>query len=206
MAEERVKIAVENGEAFLDGLLEEGAKGRNAILCHPHPRYGGDMHNEVVQKVRRTFATLGWTTLRFNFRAAGVDDAARGKRDALDLIEVATFMHSRSAGPIDLAGYSYGAWAAMKAVRAGLCPDSLVLIAPPLDFLSFEGLKPPEAPTLITLGERDEFCSQAALSSWLSTSAHPELQVEILPSVDHFYRGAERELSEKIKVFLARLA
>ncbi len=203
MAEERVKIAVQNGEAFLEGLWEEGAKGRNVVLCHPHPLYGGDMHNEVVQVMRRTFAMLGWTTLRFNFRAGG---AAQGKRDALDLLDVATFLHSRSAGPIDLAGYSYGAWAAMEAVQAGLCPDSLVLIAPPLDFLSFEGLKPLEAPTLITLGESDEFCSQAALSSWLSTGPHPNLQVEILPSVDHFYRGAERDLSEKIKVFLDRLA
>ncbi len=207
MAEERVDIPVENGETLLEGLFEEGRTGRNAIICHPHPHYGGDMHNNVVQAVRRTFAALGWATLRFNFRAAGAGKAARGQGEALDIIDVATFMNSRSPGRIDFAGYSYGAWAVMEAVRAGLCADSLILLSPPLDFLPFEGLKPPQTPTLITLGNRDDFCSVGSLTTWLSTGpALPDIDVEILPDVDHFYRGAEREISEKMKTFLARFA
>ena len=205
MAEQRINIPVENGQTVLAGLFDQGETGRNAIICHPHPLYGGDMHNSVVQTAQRTFSALGWTTLRFNFRAAGPDDPERGQRDALDLIEVSRFMRERSPGPIDLAGYSYGAWAVMKAVRAGLCPDSLILISPPLDFLSFEGLEPPRAPTLITLGDRDEFCPVGSLKSWLSTMpALPDVTVEILAEVDHFYRGAEPKISEKMKTFLSR--
>ena len=77
MAEERVKIPVENGATTLEGLFEEGQTGRNAILCHPHPLYGGDMHNNVVRAARRSFASLGWATLRFNFRAAGGGNPVR---------------------------------------------------------------------------------------------------------------------------------
>lgn len=162
------------------------------------------MHNNVVQAARRTFATLGWTTLRFNFRTAG-GVPPRGQNDGLDLVEVYKFLGARSPGPIDIAGYSYGAWAAMEAVRAGLYPDSLILISPPLDFISFEELKLPPTPTLITLGNRDDFCSLGALRTWLATSPHSDIGVEILPGVDHFYQDAERELSEKIKSFLTRL-
>ena len=58
MAEERVDIPVENGETLLEGLFEAGRTGRNAIICHPHPHYGGDMHNNVVQAVRRIMSRL----------------------------------------------------------------------------------------------------------------------------------------------------
>ncbi len=203
MAEERVNIAVENGETTVEGLFEQGRTGRNAIICHPHPLYGGDMHNSVVQEARRTFAALGRTTLRFNFRPGGPNGQERGQRDALDLIDVSRFVNSRSPGKIDFAGYSYGAWAIMEAVRAGLRPDSLILLSPPLDFLSFEGLELPRTPTLITLGDRDDFCSPEALTAWVSRSDNPDIAVEILPTVDHFYRGAEREISEKMKTFFA---
>ncbi|MDR3556812.1 MAG: hypothetical protein P4L55_18825 [Syntrophobacteraceae bacterium] len=207
MAEERVSIPVENAKMELEGLFEAGRTGRNAMLCHPHPLYGGDMHNNVVQAARLTFASLGWATLRFNFRGPGPGNPAGGQRDPLDLMDVSTFMNSRSPGRMDFAGYSYGAWALMEAVRAGLYADCLILISPPLDFLSFEELEPVGIPTLITLGTRDEFCSVRSLENWLSTSPAPTATtVELLPEVDHFYRGAERQISEIIKTFLHRLA
>jgi alpha/beta superfamily hydrolase len=205
MAEERVNIPVENGETVLDGLFEQGRTGRNAIICHPHPLYGGNMHNSVVQAAQRTYAALGWTTLRFNFRAAVPDNPEQGQRDGLDLLDVSNFVRSRSPGPTDFAGYSHGAWSIMTAVRAGLCPDSLILVSPPLDFLSFEGLRPPRAPTLITLGDRDEFCAVQTLQSWLSTGPDSSIAVEILEDVDHFYRGAEHKIMERMKTFLAGL-
>ena len=117
------------------------------------------MHNNVVQAARQTFAGLGWGTLRFNFRSAGASGGhpAQGQKDASDLIAVSEFLRARSPGPIDFAAYSYGAWATMEAIRMGLGPDSLILISPPLDFISFEGLRLPDAPTLVTLGNQDEF-------------------------------------------------
>lgn len=166
------------------------------------------MHNNVVQAARQTFAGLGWATLRFNFRGAGGSggNPAQEQKDPLDLIAVSEFMNSRSPGPIDFAAYSYGAWAVMEAIRMGLCPDSLILVSPPLDFISFEGLGPPRAPALVILGNRDDFCSVESLKKWLSIKPDTGLSLEIFPHVDHFYRGAERELAAKMKVFLeARL-
>lgn len=104
MAEAPVGIPVDNGAISIEGLFEQGRIGRNAILCHPHPLYGGDMHNNVVQAARRTFAGLGWGTLRFNFRGAGARGGhpAEAHEDASDLIAVAEFLRARSPGELIL--------------------------------------------------------------------------------------------------------
>jgi uncharacterized protein len=202
MTEDPVEIPVENGTIRIEGLFEQGRTGRNAILCHPHPLYGGNMHNNVVQAARQMFARLGWGTLRFNFRAAGSSGGhpAQGQSDASDLISVSEFLRARSPGPIDFAAYSYGAWATMQAIRMGLGPDSLILISPPLDFISFEGLRLPDAPTLVTLGNQDQYCSVESVKNWLSNQ--PDVKLEVFPRVDHFYWGSERELSAKMEAFL----
>ena len=206
MAEEPVRIPVEDGKITIEGLLDEGRIGRNAVLCHPHPLYGGNMHNNVVQTARQAFAGLGWRTLRFNFRGTGASGGhpAQGLKDAEDLIGISEYLNARSPGPIDFAAYSYGAWATMEAIRMGLTPDSIILISPPLDFISFDGLKLPDVPRLVTIGNHDDFCSIESLEKWLSSQPGPTVTLEIFPGVDHFYWGAERDLSAKIEAFLRR--
>jgi hypothetical protein len=206
MAEDPVRIPVEGGKITLEGLFQEGRTGRNAVLCHPHPLYGGNMHSNVVQAARQVFAGLGWATLRFNFRGAGASGGspAQGQKDAEDLIAVSEYLKAGSPGRIDLAAYSYGAWVALEAIRMGLSPDSLILLSPPLDFMSFEGLKLPEVPGLVTIGNQDDFCSVESLRKWLSNQPGAPVALEILPYTDHFYWGTERVLSEKITAFLKR--
>jgi hypothetical protein len=204
MTEEPVGIPVNGGRVTLEGLFHPGRNGRNAVLCHPHPLYGGNMHNNVVQAARRAFVALGWGTLRFNFRGVGASGGlpAQGQQDAEDLIAVAQYLSALSPGHIDFAAYSYGSWAVMQAVRLGLCPDSLILISPPLDFISFQGLKLPDVPVLATVGNQDDFCSVQSLRKWLSSQPDARVVLEVFPRTDHLYRGAERELSEKITAFL----
>ena len=205
MPEAPVGIPVDNGRVTLEGLFEQGRIGRNAILCHPHPSYGGDMENHVVRAVRQTFAGLGWGTLRFNFRGTGSSggNQAEGQKDALDLIEISQFLKARSRGRIDFAAYSYGAWAAMEAIRMGLLTDLLILISPPLDFISSGGLKLPDAPVLIIIGDNDDFCSLQSLKNWLAGQPNTEaFTLEVLAGVDHFYSGAVRQVSAKIRAFL----
>ncbi len=206
MAEEPVRIPVEDGKITIEGLFEQGRIGRNAVLCHPHPLYGGNMYNNVVQTARQAFAGLGWSTLRFNFRGTGASGghSAQGLKDAEDLSSISEYLDAHFPGRIDFAAYSYGAWATMEAIRMGLSPDSIVLISPPLDFISFEGLKLPDVPRLVTVGNQDDFCSVESLGKWLSSQPGAPVTPEIFPGVDHFYWGAERNLSAKIEAFLRR--
>ncbi len=204
MAEEPVRIPVEGGKITIEGLFEEGRVGRNAVFCHPHPLYGGNMYNNVVQAARQAFASLGWTTLRFNFRGTGASGGhpAQGLKDAEDLITISEYLNARCPGRIDFAAYSYGTWATMEAIRMGLAPDSIILIAPPLDFISFEGLKLPAVPRLVTIGNQDDFCSVESLEKWLSSQPDTQATLGILKDVDHFYLGSERKISAKIEAFL----
>ncbi len=208
MPEKPVRIPVEEGKLILEGLLDEGKNGRSVLLCHPHPLYGGNMHNNVVLAAQQTFAGQGWGTLRFNFRGAGGSggEPAQGDKDAEDLLAVSQFL--REKFPLhqqDLAAYSYGAWVGLKAVRLGLSPEVLALFSPPLDFIGFEGLALPDAPVLITLGNQDEFCSVESLRNWLAgQAAANRATLDIFPYGDHFYWGAEQVLTRRINSFLEK--
>jgi uncharacterized protein len=212
MPEVPVRIPVSEGEVSLVGLFQEGENGRNAILCHPHPLYGGNMENNVVDTARHALTECGWGTLRFNFRGVGGSGGQPGQseNDAQDLVEVSEYLRSKHSktelsGPIDLAAYSYGAWVALEAIRRGLRPHSLILFSPPLDFMSFAGLELPKVPLLITIGNQDEFCSVESLRNWLSGQPNAEDAVlEILPYCDHFYWDFGNELSAKVKAFLRK--
>lgn len=204
--EKPVEISVEGGGLTLEGLLQQGRIGRNAVLCHPHPLLGGNMQNNVVGAAGRAFAGEGWGTLRFNFRGVGGSGGqpAQNLKDAEDLAVVSEYLKDRQPGQIDFAGYSYGAWAVMQAVRLGLTPDSLVLVSPPLDFISFEGLELPQIPALVIAGNQDEFCSLGSLRKWLSARPDAPVSLEIIPYADHFYWGLEELLAKKITEFLKR--
>ena len=134
-------ILKNNPETYLTQTHQAGADWSKCNPLPPPSALGGNMHNNVVQAARQAFAGLGWGTLRFNFRGTGASggNPAQEQKDALDLIAVSEFLTARSPGHIDLAAYSYGVWITMEAIRMGLWPDSLVLISPPLDFISFEG-------------------------------------------------------------------
>ncbi len=46
-----IKRVVIEGTYKLEGVLNENSKRGGVIICHPHPIYGGDMHNNVVSAI-----------------------------------------------------------------------------------------------------------------------------------------------------------
>lgn len=65
------KVCFRSGDFELEGLFESGHTARGVVITHPHPLYGGDMHNPVVETIRRAYRMKGVATLRFNFRGTG---------------------------------------------------------------------------------------------------------------------------------------
>lgn len=208
MPEDSIRLPVGDGQITLEGLFHEGKNGRTAIICHPHPLYGGNMDNNVVMAAQNVFADSGWGTLRYNFRGVGTSGGKPGqaKTEAEDLVAVATFVESIHPGALDLAGYSYGAWTVLTAIRLGLSPDLLCLFSPPLDFMSFDGLVLPDRPTLVTLGNQDEFCAVGSLRKWLGGQlpVAGRVTLELLPYCDHFYWEFRSELSSRLEKFLRK--
>jgi alpha/beta superfamily hydrolase len=195
-------MTIPSGGLFLEALFDEGSGIDAAIICHPHPLYGGSMDNNVVSVLQRTLRNWGWGTLRFNFRgvggSTGQHQGAQG--DVEDLLAISQYLRQQGIKDIHLAGYSYGVWIGLRAMKQGLRPNSAILVSPPLDFLDFKDLEPPSCPCLITVGDRDDFCAVDSLMKW--ASAQPDLErktlTEILPRCDHFYWGHEKLLSEKV--------
>jgi alpha/beta superfamily hydrolase len=156
-----------------------------AIICHPHPQFGGTMDNKVVQTLARAALQLGWRSVRFNFRGVGGSQGAwdEGIGEIDDALAV---IAARRDGPLLLAGFSFGGYVAASAAQR-LADDAkaarLVLVAP-----STLKQTVPVVPsgTIVVQGEADDVVPLAATLDW----ARPQsLPLVVLPGVGHFFHG-----------------
>ncbi len=190
-----------NGPAgALEGLCDvpEGTPVKGtAVICHPHPLFGGTMQNKVVQTLAKAFVQNGWCAVRFNFRgvggSAGVYDEGRGELD--DLMHVIaqsqTLAQAQTAGPaLALAGFSFGAFVTSHAVaQLATNPnlDKVVLVGTAASRFTVAPL-PPELheKTLVVHGEVDDTVPLSSVMDW----ARPQsLPVTVIPGVEHFFHG-----------------
>ncbi len=161
-----------------------------AIVAHPHPLHGGTLTNKVVQTLARAFVLEGWTAVRFNFRGVGRSEGAyddgRGElEDLLAVVEAAA-----PAGPLCLAGFSFGAFVTSHAVQrlhGGREIQRLVLVGAAAS--RFEVAPVPaelHARTLVVHGEQDGTVPLASVMDW----ARPQvLPVLVVPGGGHFFHG-----------------
>ena len=144
-------------ESILDVPGEAKIVGA-AVVCHPHPQHGGTMHNKVAHTLARAFARSGFETLRFNFRGTeaseGQYDDGIGELD--DALAVLDWMRERRpAGPLWLAGFSFGAAIAIRAaVKAEV--NGLVSVAPAVSRFADNMADQPKCPWLVVQGDEDE--------------------------------------------------
>jgi uncharacterized protein len=195
----------------LEGLLNAGTEKAThaALVCHPHPLYGGTLHNKVVFHTMKALNSFGFPVLRFNFRGAGLSqgehDGGRGEVD--DVRSALDWLHGEFHLPLIFAGFSFGAAIGLRAA----CPDARVkaLIAlglpvaptdePGNDFgFRFGFLKHRGKPTLFVSGAHDRFAPRAELQRFVESLPEPRKLV-IIEGADHFFEGRVRELRETIE-------
>jgi len=191
-------------EALYDAPADSGAVGA-AVICHPHPRHGGTMHNKVVHTLARAFAQVGFATLRFNFRGTenseGVWDAGVGELE--DVLAATKWMRSRQPGvPIWLAGFSFGA---AMAIRAAVVEpvDGLVSIAPAVTRFAAELEGQPSCPWLIVQGDADELVDVEETITFVN-SLEPGPELLVLEGVEHFFHGRLVDLREAVVEFVGQ--
>lgn len=205
MTEQRVTIESEGG-LTLEGRFDADRGRAAAALCHPHPRYGGSMDNNVVEAARRAATGVGLSTLRFNFRGVGASSGRfdEGRGEQRDLEAAAAWLGERTTGPLVVLAYSFGAWVAARALSAGLRPAAAALISPPVDLLDHGGLELPALPTLVIAGDSDQYGSPGGLDRWLAgqIALGDHLERVTLEEVDHFYWSAEPALRGALADFL----
>jgi alpha/beta superfamily hydrolase len=173
-----------------------------AVVCHPHPLYGGTLTNKVVHTLARTFNDAGMPSLRFNFRgvgaSAGTHDAGPGEvQDAL-----AAVRYGRSRWPqarLWLAGFSFGAAVVIRAsVEAQ--PVGVVAVAPAVDRMQI-GTVMPGCPWLVLLGDADDVVSPQRMLAW-AQGLRPQPDIQVLAGAGHFFHGRLPELHAAVAAFL----
>uniref|UniRef100_A0A7V4G7Z3 Alpha/beta fold hydrolase n=1 Tax=Desulfobacca acetoxidans TaxID=60893 RepID=A0A7V4G7Z3_9BACT len=195
MAQEE-HLTLEAGGVSLEARFRPGAGPGGAVITHPHPLYGGSMDNNVVWAAAQALGERGYSTLCFNFRGVGRSTGAYGGgvEEVQDVAAALDFLRSRIAGPLLLAGYSFGAAVAARGLGEGLAADGAVLISPPIAFMDLAFL--PDTPhlSLVVVGDRDALCPLAELEA-LFRKRQPPVAIKVVPGADHFYLGKEGELS-----------
>ena len=185
-----------------------------AVLCHPHPQYGGSMHDAVLQTLELELLNHGWACLRFNFRgvgrSAGTFDQGQGEQDDVlavlaavrDAAELSPVLSAdcRTQPPL-LCGYSFGAAMAWHAQSRAPRPlFGLWLAAPPLSIMPLPAADP-GAPTQVFLGDHDTYCSVADAQRWLQSL--PGLaRLSLIAGADHFFTGQQVALGEAARALL----
>jgi hypothetical protein len=178
----------------LEARLARPADARaGAVLCHPHPQYGGTMDDGVVVAVAGALASAGWATLRFNFGGVGAStggfSGGAGEVGDVRLALGALAERLPAGGLLALVGYSFGAWAALRAaVDSPWRVRHVVAVGPPLAFLDWDFLAGLAVPVTFVVGDRDQFCPPSRLREVLGTEK-VSIAHRPIPGADHFFGG-----------------
>jgi alpha/beta superfamily hydrolase len=194
----------------LEALLNAGAEEAThaAVVCHPHPLYGGTLHNKVVFHTMKALNSFGYPVLRFNFRGAGLSQGEhdQGDGEEEDVRTALDWLDREFHLPMLFAGFSFGAAVGLRAA----CPDervrALIGLGLPVAAIDdrtydFAFLQTCMKPKLFVSGDRDQFGPPAKLEAVVGSLPEPKKLV-IVPGADHFFEGRLRELRETIEAWV----
>lgn len=202
-----VALEVAGPAGPLEALLQEcdqGPPAFAALVCHPHPLYGGTLHNKVVHRIASTLHELGGTTLRFNFRGVGGSAGSfdHGAGELEDARAALAWLRAHLPGtPLTVAGFSFGAWVAARLAASEPAVGRLVLVAPPVAEEDFALMRTAPVPKLVLQGTADVTCPPAALAPEFATWAGPRRLI-VVEGANHFF---DRQLGELAKGLLEGL-
>ncbi len=176
-----------------------------ALVCHPHPMFGGTMHDKVVYRAAKAALFSGLPTLRFNFRgaghSAGTFTGGEGERD--DVRAALDYLAAHFPGlPVCLMGFSFGVWVGLEVGATDPRVSTLVGLGVPVNLSDFSFLHEVRKPKLILQGTRDQYGSVALVTEFYNYLAEPK-QIHWVEGADHFFAGKLDEVQEVIREFLA---
>lgn len=177
-----------------------------AVVCHPHPLFGGTMHNKVVYQVAKSLDALGIPVLRFNFRgagkSAGVHDRGIGERG--DVRAALDFLAGEfPSTPLLVAGFSFGCWVGLAVGCSDARVGALIGLGAPVNNSDFSYLRDCSKPKLFVQGQNDEH-GDANKVRTLVASLPGENRLEIIPHADHFFAGQLTHVDHTITASLRR--
>lgn len=171
-----------------------------ALVCHPHPLFGGTMHNKVVYQAAKSIDSLGIPVLRFNFRGAGrsAGEHERGHGELGDVRAALDFLSSEfPSKPVLVSGFSFGCWVGL---RVGCSDDrvtELIGLGTPVNTTDFSFLRDCPKPKLLVHGANDQYGEISKVEK-LVESMRGERKLIIVNQADHFFTGKLSDLDAAI--------
>ncbi len=186
----------------LEAILNFKNNDSGVVICHPHPLYGGSMHNNVVDAIEKGFSEKGYTTLKFNFRGVGRSKGnyEDGIGEIKDVKAAITYMQNalKQNAHIVLAGYSFGAWVSSMAAIDIKDIETLFIIAYPFSFYDPEPLKAFRGRIFLIAGKYDDIAPAEPHLKLYKELPMVEKYIKIIES-DHFFLRKEEEIIHFIK-------
>ena len=214
MPEERISFrSADVGSSItLEGVLYlPGSQGNypGVVICHPHPRYGGSMSNNVVFAVCDALAERQIATLRFNFRGVGNSQGAygTGAEEELDALGALEFMEAHplvDTSRLGLAGYSFGAGVSVRVAQKDSRVQALATVSLPTRNLLDKGILGSfTQPKFFIAGDQDSVVSSGDLQRFVDSLPEPKL-LQAVPGADHFWGGYEDDVGPAVAQFFAQ--
>ena len=191
---EKIKFLSENYE--IEGLFNKRDKNKGVVITHPHPLYGGDMYNLVVETIVHVYNIKGYSTLKFNFRGVGKSQGQydNGVGEQKDVLAALSFLADIGVEKIALAGYSFGAWVNAHAViQEDIFVENMMMVSPPVGFMDFNAINAMNVLKFVITGSRDDIAPVDAVKKMLPIW-NPDARFEIIDGADHFYGGYLEQL------------
>lgn len=207
MARKIESLSVPGPAGMLEALLEEPDDQEPVeacLVCHPHPLFGGTMHNKVVYRMARGLRKSGSVVLRFNFRGTGRSEGAHdhGKGEVDDARAALAFLRGRYPNlPFAIAGFSFGSRVTLKlgySMQAETpAPSRLIPVGFPTWKENFDFLSTCHLPKYFVHSTNDEHGPKDVLEKMFETFADPKT-LQFITAQDHFFAGALEELESVI--------
>jgi alpha/beta superfamily hydrolase len=196
----------------LEALLNIGRADAEyaCVVCHPHPLFGGTMHNKVVFHAMKVLNTFGFPVLRFNFRGVGssMGEHDYGRGEIADVKAALDYVAERFSLPLIFAGFSFGAAIGLCAAVPDPRVEALAALGIPVNAdgreYTYTLLRESEQPKLFLSGGLDEFASPTQLEQVFAQSAEPKRLV-VIPEADHFFAGHMDQMRTALSEWLREI-
>ncbi|OPZ02309.1 MAG: Alpha/beta hydrolase family protein [Alphaproteobacteria bacterium ADurb.BinA305] len=202
-------VLLRGGAGNIEALIDAPATVKGiALVCHPHPLFGGANTNKVAHTLARAFRDLGYAVIRPNFRGVGQSEGTHdhGEGETEDMLSVISWAESRwGALPLALGGFSFGGYVQVRVAKRlaeGIAPPrQLVLVGMAAGETTGSGRSydtpalPTNIPALVIHGENDDTVALANVLDWARPQEQP---IIVIPGADHFFHGKLHLIRELI--------
>lgn len=191
-------------EAILWTPTRPGSPALAAVLCHPHPLFGGTLHNKVVYRAAKSLDALAIPVMRFNFRGVGLSagEHDRGQGERGDVRAAIDFLAGEFPRiPLLVGGFSFGSWVGLQVGCADGRVQELLGIGIPVNSSSFDFLQSCEKPKLVVQGTNDEHGSWERVER-AAARLTADTRLVFVQDADHFFAGRLDQLDQAISNWL----